>query len=199
MRRSTAAAVGTLTGAALILGVRLSATAAPLAAPPAFDASAVGADNARPTPTPASRGKDLDKADRDKADRDDGADRGEGDDAEPAAEPTRRQQQREEDAEREESGSAGGLRDGTYKGSPVSNPYGSVQVAITVSGGRVTDAAANYPTTGQSASINAAAIPKLRQATIQAQSAEIDAVSGATATSESYTESLQAALDAARG
>jgi uncharacterized protein with FMN-binding domain len=187
MRRSTAAAVGTLTGAALILGVRLSATAAPLAAPPAFDASAVGAENPRPAPSAASR-KDRDKAD--------GNDE---DDAEPTTAPTRRQQQREEEpAEREESGSADGLRDGTFKGSPVSNPYGSVQVAITVSNGRVTDAAANYPTTGQSASINAAAIPKLKQATIQAQSAEIDAVSGATATSESYTESLQAALDAAR-
>ncbi len=187
MRRSTAAAVGTLTGAALILGVRLSATAAPLAAPPAFDASAVGTENPRPAPTAASR------KDRDKADRSDE------DDTEPTTAPTRRQQQREEQPEREESGPADGLRDGTFKGSPVSNPYGSVQVAITVSGGRVTDAAANYPTTGQSASINAAAIPKLRQATIQAQSAEIDAVSGATATSESYTESLQAALDAARG
>jgi uncharacterized protein with FMN-binding domain len=188
MRRSTAAAVGTITGAALILGVRLSATAAPLAAPPAFDASAVGAQNARPTPTAASRGKDRDKADR-----------SDEDDTEPTAEPTRRQQREEEEPEREESGSADGLRDGTFKGSPVSNPYGSVQVAITVSDGRVTDAAASYPTTGQSASINAGAIPKLRQATIQAQSAEIDAVSGATATSESYTTSLQAALDAARG
>ena len=191
MRRSTAAAVGTLTGAALILGVRLSATAAPLAAPPAFDASAVGAENPRPAPTAASR-KDRDKADRNDAD-----------DAEPTTAPTRLQQQRDEpereEPEREESGSAGGMRDGTFRGSPVSNPYGSVQVAVTVSGGRVTDAAAKYPTTGQSASINAAAIPKLRQATIQAQSAEIDAVSGATATSESYTESLQAALDAARG
>ena len=39
MRRSTAAAVGTLTGAALIVGVRLSVSApvVPTAAPPAVD------------------------------------------------------------------------------------------------------------------------------------------------------------------
>jgi uncharacterized protein with FMN-binding domain len=48
MRRSTAAAVGTLTGAALIIGVRLSVTptAAPAAAPPPVDV----ADNSTPSP-----------------------------------------------------------------------------------------------------------------------------------------------------
>jgi uncharacterized protein with FMN-binding domain len=47
MRRSTAAAVGTLTGAALIIGVRLSVTptAAPAAAPPPVDV----ADNSAPS------------------------------------------------------------------------------------------------------------------------------------------------------
>lgn len=53
MRRSTAAAVGTLTGAALIIGVRLSVTptAAPVAeAPPPVDV----ADNS--TPSPAQSG-----------------------------------------------------------------------------------------------------------------------------------------------
>jgi uncharacterized protein with FMN-binding domain len=54
MRRSTAAAVGTLTGAALIIGVRLSVTpaAAPVAeAPPPVDA----ADNSSPSAA-ASKG-----------------------------------------------------------------------------------------------------------------------------------------------
>jgi uncharacterized protein with FMN-binding domain len=181
MRRSTAAAVGTLTGAALIMGVRLSVTAVPLAAPPAFDAQEVGATgNPRPTPTAASRNKDRDKA-TDEADDD--------------PTPTREPEQREE----QDDAPAGGLRDGKFTGAAASNPYGSIQVAITVSDGQITNAAASYPTTGQSASINANAIPKLKQATVREQSAEIDAVSGATFTTESYVTSLQAALDAARG
>lgn len=50
MRRSTAAAVGTLTGAALIIGVRLSVTA-----PEAPVATAPVADLANSTPPPASK------------------------------------------------------------------------------------------------------------------------------------------------
>ncbi|HEY0534226.1 MAG TPA: FMN-binding protein [Actinoplanes sp.] len=54
MRRSTAAAIGTLTGAALIVGVRLSVTppAAPVAeAPPPVDV----ADNSSPAPSAAGK------------------------------------------------------------------------------------------------------------------------------------------------
>ncbi|MEV6847696.1 FMN-binding protein [Actinoplanes sp. NPDC051411] len=61
MRRSTAAAVGTLTGAALIIGVRLSVTptAAPVAeAPPPVDV----ADNSSPSPAGSAASKDKDKA-----------------------------------------------------------------------------------------------------------------------------------------
>jgi len=45
--------------------------------------------------------------------------------------------------------------------------------------------------------INGYALPELRQQALQAQSARIDGVSGATVTSDGYRESLQAALDAA--
>jgi uncharacterized protein with FMN-binding domain len=61
MRRSTAAAVGTLTGAALIIGVRLSVTptAAPVAeAPPPVDV----ADNSSPSPAGSAASKDKAKA-----------------------------------------------------------------------------------------------------------------------------------------
>ena len=40
--------------------------------------------------------------------------------------------------------------------------------------------------------------PLLQQEALQAQSAQIDIVSGATYTSESYAQSLQSALDRAR-
>jgi len=45
--------------------------------------------------------------------------------------------------------------------------------------------------------INTSAIPQLNQETLDAQSANIDTVSGATYTSDGYRESLQSALDAA--
>jgi uncharacterized protein with FMN-binding domain len=183
MRRSTAAAVGTVTGAVLILGVRLSVSGTLAAPPPAFD-EVGAAENPRPTPTAASRNKDRAGT--------------------PSAKPTtskaaERQQDDEDDRQQQqEQAPASGLRDGRFSGRPVSNPFGNVQVAITVSGGEVTNVAASYPTSGQSASINAGAIPKLKAAVLEAQSADIDAVSGATFTTEAYTSSLQAAFDAAR-
>ena len=161
MRRSTAAAVGTLTGAALIVGVRLSVQppAAPAAAPPADLA------NATPAPKPTSKKP-------------------------PAG---------------ENSGGSGrterktGLKDGVYKGKGVTNPYGTVQVSIRVDDGEVTAAEATYPTASESGRINPSAIAKLKEETVNAKSAkDVDAVSGATFTSKSYKESLQAALDAAK-
>lgn len=87
----------------------------------------------------------------------------------------------------------------TYTGSAVSTRYGDVQVQITVSNGKVTSAeAVEYPTEShRDQEINAQAIPVLNQEASQATSASIDAVSGATYTSEGYTQSLQSALDQA--
>jgi len=87
----------------------------------------------------------------------------------------------------------------TYKGSVVSTRWGDVQVTITVTDGKITDVAVPvYPSENhKDQEINAYALPVLRQETLEAQSADIDAVSGATVTSDGYIESLQAALDAA--
>ena len=54
------------------------------------------------------------------------------------------------------------------------------------------------PSDNHSRRINSQAVPILTQAAIAAQSANIDMVSGATWTSESYATSLQAALDLAK-
>jgi uncharacterized protein with FMN-binding domain len=88
---------------------------------------------------------------------------------------------------------------GTYEGSVVSTRWGDVQVTITVANGKITDVAVPvYPSDNhKDQEINAYALPILRQETLEAQSADIDAVSGATVTSNGYIESLQAALDAA--
>jgi uncharacterized protein with FMN-binding domain len=94
------------------------------------------------------------------------------------------------------SGSGGGK---TYAGSVAQTRWGPVQVSITVSGGKITDVAVpTYPSgNGRDVEINARALPVLRQETLDKQSADIDAVSGATVTSDGYKESMQAALDAA--
>jgi uncharacterized protein with FMN-binding domain len=87
----------------------------------------------------------------------------------------------------------------TYTGDAASTKYGPVQVEITVANGTVTDVSViDYPSNnGKDQQINARALPVLVQETLDAQSADIDMVSGATYTSDGYTESLQSALDQA--
>ena len=75
--------------------------------------------------------------------------------------------------------------------------YGTVQVTIKVSGGKVTSANATYPTEGFSGTINPNAVKSLNASALKAQSADVDAVSGATLTTGAYKSSLQAALDKA--
>ena len=67
-----------------------------------------------------------------------------------------------------------------------------------MAGGKLTDVVAlELPTGRRSGQISNYAAPILRQEALQAQSAKIDLVSGATYTSDAYTQSLQAALDQA--
>jgi uncharacterized protein with FMN-binding domain len=82
-------------------------------------------------------------------------------------------------------------------GSVVSNRYGDVQVRITVEGGRLVDVKAlQLPQDRErSAEISQFSGPELRSEALRAQSANIHVVSGATYTSDSYAQSLQAALD----
>ena len=86
----------------------------------------------------------------------------------------------------------------TYAGPGVDMQWGTVQVTIVVKCKRITDIQATAPTERQrSAFINQQAVPMLRQEVLQAQSATIDLIGGATMTSEAYDQSLQAAVDAA--
>jgi uncharacterized protein with FMN-binding domain len=80
-----------------------------------------------------------------------------------------------------------------------SNEYGDVQVRVTVRGSQIVDVQAlQLPhDRSRSARISSGAGPILRREALQAQSAQIDLVSGATYTSESYAKSLQGALDKA--
>jgi uncharacterized protein with FMN-binding domain len=87
----------------------------------------------------------------------------------------------------------------TVTGASVTTKYGPVQVRITVQSGRITSATAiQYPdSTARSRELSSKAVPVLEDETVAAQSASIDAVSGATYTSTGYTQSLQSALDKA--
>jgi uncharacterized protein with FMN-binding domain len=88
---------------------------------------------------------------------------------------------------------------GTFTGQDVPNRFGDVQVQVTVVNGKITDIKApQLPSDrARSAYISQVAGPMLRNEGLQAQSARIDIVSGATYTSESYAQSMQTALQQA--
>ncbi|AOP47466.1 FMN-binding protein [Streptomyces lydicus] len=89
--------------------------------------------------------------------------------------------------------------DGTYTGATISTRYGDVQVAATVRSGRLTAVKVlRAPSeNGRDREIAAYAVPRLTQEALSVHSARIDAVSGASYTSEGYIRSLQSALDRA--
>ena len=88
---------------------------------------------------------------------------------------------------------------GTFTGAAADTRFGAVQVQITVSNGKITNVTApQYPTESfRDQQINAQAIPYLIQETLQAQSANIQGVGGASYTSEGFYQSLVSALSKA--
>jgi uncharacterized protein with FMN-binding domain len=87
----------------------------------------------------------------------------------------------------------------TVTGSVANTQWGPVQVQLTVTGGSIAKVAVlQYPNGNSTdAQINSYALPILIRETVNAQSASIDMVSGATITSTGYLQSLQSALDQA--
>ncbi len=83
---------------------------------------------------------------------------------------------------------------GTFVGPVVNVSYGNVQVQITVSNGKITDATALQAPTGRSDRFSSYAVPILRQQTLAAQSDQITGASGASYTSYGWYKSLQGAL-----
>jgi uncharacterized protein with FMN-binding domain len=90
-------------------------------------------------------------------------------------------------------------KDGQYTGSSEDAFYGFVQVLAVISGGKLTDVQfLQYPNDrSTSIQINSQAIPYLKQEAIQAQSANVNIVSGATDTSQAFIQSLSSALSQA--
>jgi uncharacterized protein with FMN-binding domain len=75
--------------------------------------------------------------------------------------------------------------------------YGTLSVRVVARGTQITDVSVPAIQTAEPTSqqISTQAIPMLRAEVLSAQGASIDAVSGATYTSQAYIQSLQAALD----
>ncbi len=88
---------------------------------------------------------------------------------------------------------------GTFTGAVSSNRWGPVQVKITIAAGQITNVRAIQTPASKpkSVRINDRAVPMLKSEALTAQSAQINTISGATYTSDSYALSLQSALDAA--
>lgn len=86
---------------------------------------------------------------------------------------------------------------GTFTGDAVNIGYGIVQVQITVSNGKITDAQALSAPTGRNDRWTQMAIPVMRQKTLAAQGSNITGVSGASYTSYGWWKSLVSALSKA--
>lgn len=83
----------------------------------------------------------------------------------------------------------------TITGPAIDDPFGTVQATITVAGNKITNVSIAAPQDNpRSASINQQAVSLLQTETLQAQSANVNVISGATVTSEAYIQSLQSAL-----
>ncbi|HEY5016731.1 MAG TPA: FMN-binding protein [Streptosporangiaceae bacterium] len=97
------------------------------------------------------------------------------------------------------AGSGGSMTTRTITGAVETTLYGPMQVKVTLEGTKITNVAVVQETNDgqESQQIDSFSIPKLTAETLTAQSARIDAVSGATATSSGYIGSLQNALDQA--
>ena len=88
----------------------------------------------------------------------------------------------------------------TVAGSSVRTRYGNVEVQVVFTGTQITDVVpVQLPdSNGVDQQIDQQVVPILVQETLTAQSANIQAVSGATYTSDGYIRSLQSALDKAK-
>ncbi len=87
-----------------------------------------------------------------------------------------------------------GATDGSFTGDAISMRYGIVQVKITVQNGKIVDAQAVKAPTGSNDRYTQMAVPRLRDQTINAQSANIQGVSGASFTSYGWYKSLVSAI-----
>ena len=91
-------------------------------------------------------------------------------------------------------------KDGTYTGSTQDAFYGNVQIQVVVSGGKITNVNfLQYPNDNPTSQyINSQAMPLLQQEVVQAQNGNVNMISGASATSQAFLQSIADALSQAK-
>ncbi len=91
-------------------------------------------------------------------------------------------------------------KDGSYTGSVADAQWGYIQVKAIIQNGKITNVQfLQYPNDrNHSIDINNYADPQLASEAIQAQSAQVDVISGATDSSEAFIQSLSDALSQAK-
>lgn len=89
-----------------------------------------------------------------------------------------------------------GFKNGTYTSQVGDVGYGPLQFEVVIQNGKITDIQfLQYPSDARhSQQVSNYALPILKQEAIQSQSANVDIVSGATATSEAFAQVLNALL-----
>jgi uncharacterized protein with FMN-binding domain len=196
-RRGAAAVVGTAAGLALLLSFRtpdtLPLTGLGLGALGGSDATATDAPRLvgialGPKPTPAATDQPTQQPTATAAPTTDGGSSTATPTTEPAVTP--------EPTPTPKPTSSTQVVDGKV----VNTRYGQVQVELTIKNGTITDVQAlQLPNDRQySAEISDYVAPYLRKMVLQAQSANIDIISGATYTSTGYAKSVQSALNSAQ-
>lgn len=95
---------------------------------------------------------------------------------------------------------SGMYKNGNFTGSVQDAFYGNMQVQAVITGGKLTDVLfLQYPSDNRTSQyVNSQALPMLKQEAIQAQSANINAISGASASSPAFIASLTDALAQAK-
>lgn len=94
----------------------------------------------------------------------------------------------------------GRYKNGTYTGSVADAFYGNLQVQAVITNGKISNVVfLQYPSDNSTSQyVNGQAMPLLTQEAIQAQSAQVDIISGASASSQAFQQSLADALAQAK-
>jgi len=98
------------------------------------------------------------------------------------------------------SASGSSYKDGSYTGSVADAQWGNIQVKAIIQNGKIKDVQFLQAPNDRNRSIriNDSADPQLASEAIQAQSAQVDVVTGATDTSDAFVQSLSDALSQAK-
>ncbi len=94
------------------------------------------------------------------------------------------------------SGTAKGYKDGTYEGVSPNGIHGEIAVAVEIVDGKITDV--KVTSHGETEGIGSLAVEQLPGKIVEAQSTEVDGVSGASVSSAALKEAVNDALTKAK-